>query len=105
MNIFNFAKGITVIAELNRHEWYITKRCMLLKFVLLDICFVKGMCEILMATIHIFGTLHFSEDFFFFFFYKLFYEISEISKIKAITNLYNYTEIVDFRNHLKSMIT
>lgn len=70
---------------------------MLLKFVLLDICFVKGMCEIL------FGILHFSEDFFFFF-YKLFYEISEISKIKAITNLYNYTEIVDFRNHLKSMI-
>lgn len=61
MNIFNFAKGITVIAELNRHEWYITKRCMLLKFVLLDICFVKGMCEIL------FGILHFSEDFFFFF--------------------------------------
>ena len=57
---------------------------MLWKFVLLDTCFIEGM-----AIVHIFCMLCFSKNF-----KKIFYEIYKIPKIKAVTNLYNYQQLI-----------
>lgn len=56
---------------------------MLWKFVLLDACFIQGM-----AIVHMFYMLCFSKNF------KIFYEIYKIPKIIAVTNIYNYKQLI-----------
>lgn len=65
--------------------------------------FVKGILDILTRDSETYYTIvytsYFSKDFL-----KLFYEIPEISIIKALTTVYNYKEIADFRTQLKLFI-